>query len=257
MNTPERTQKIVEIPIAGTPYRVVDEDGWRQLMAVGNDASMHCEMLICAPDVMASPYARQMMKALPFPPRLDDILLIGLGGGQQTKFLYRHLPGTRLVTVEIDAAVVDISRTYFMVPENDERLTVVVDDGGSYVAAHPLSCDVMICDGYDHTFNVPDSLAGEQFYQACARALRPGGVMAVNLDRRSDAWRTAHLRLLRRIFGSHLELPVNANQSILLLFKHDREQHHAALLERAQRLDALLELDLASFIGSLGAQAPA
>ncbi|SFV17506.1 methyltransferase domain-containing protein [Pseudoduganella namucuonensis] len=251
MNAPDRIDKIIEIPIAGTPYRVVDEDGWRQLMVMGNDASMHCEMLIRAPDVMASRYARLMMNALPFPPRLDDILLIGLGGGQQTKFLYRYLPGTRLVTVEIDAAVVDISRTYFMVPPDDERLTVVVDDGGRHVAAHPLCCDVLLCDGYDHTFNVPDSLAGEEFYRACERALRPGGVMALNLDRRSDAWRAAHLRLLRRIFDSHLELPVNENQSILLLFKRDREQDYPALLRRAKRLDELLDLDLASFIGSL------
>lgn len=251
MSAPDSIEKIIEIPIAGTPYRVVDEDGWRQLMVVGNDASMHCEMLIRAPDVMASAYARLMMNALPFPPRLDDILLIGLGGGQQTKFLYRHLPATRLVTVEIDADVVDISRNYFKVPPDDERLSVVVDDGGNYIAAHPQCCDVLLCDGYDHTFNVPDSLAGEDFYRACRRALRPGGVMAVNLDRRSDAWRATYLRLLKRIFASHIELPVNQNQSILLLFKEDRERDYLALQQRAQRLDELLDLDLRAFVAGL------
>jgi spermidine synthase len=244
MNAPVMIQ---ELPIHGTPYRIVDLEGFRHLMVNGDDAAMHSKMLLSAPDELVSVYVCFMLYALPFAPRLDDILLIGLGGGQQTKFLHRRLPATRLVTVEIDPDIVRIARTYFNVPADDDRLKVVVDDGGSYIAAHARSCDVLVCDGYDQTFDLPDSLAGEEFYGACERALRPGGVMALNLHCRSDAWRAAHLGLLERIFSSHIEVPVNENQSVLLLFKDEQESDYAAIRQRADALEEILELDLPAF----------
>jgi spermidine synthase len=251
VNAPGHYDKAADIAIEGTPYRILDKDGCRQLMIRGDDASVHSEMLLSAPDVLASAYARLMLNALPFAPRLDDVLLIGLGGGQQARFLYRRLPEARLVAVEADPDMVRIARTWFRLPPDDGRLSVVIGDGGSHVAAHPQCCDVLLCDGYDHTFNVPATLAGEDFYQACRRALRPGGVMAQHLDRRAGTWRASHLRMLQRIFVSHLELPVNESQSVLLLFQDACTRDYAALVQRARRLDALLDLELSAFIGSL------
>jgi spermidine synthase len=242
--------KAVETRIAGTPYRIVDSDGVRRLMTAGDESSRHSEMLLSAPDVLASAYTRVMLNALPFPARLDNILLIGLGGGQQTKFLYRRLPATQLVTVEIDPDIVRIARTWFRLPPDDGRLSVVIEDGGRYIAAHPGCCDVLLCDGYDQGFNVPASLAGEGFYLACRSALRPGGVMALHLDRRSHAWRATHLRVLQRIFAAHAELPVNERQSVLLLFRDEGGPEYAALRQRARYLDRLLDLDLSTFVGN-------
>jgi spermidine synthase len=195
-----------------------------------------------------------MLNALPFPARLDDILLIGLGTGHQTRFLYRHLPATRLVTVETDPDMVRIARTWFKVPPDDARLSVVTDDGCRYLESHAQCCDVLLCNGYDQRFHVPDAMAGEGFYLACLRALRPGGVMALNLDRRCGAWRAAHLRMLGQIFAGHMELPVNENQSVLLLFDDRCERDYATLRQRARRLDMLLGLDLSASIGNVALQ---
>jgi spermidine synthase len=239
-----RDRTSIEILIEGTPYRIVDKNGYRALMVKGNDTAVHSIMLLSAPDVLMMPYTPVMLHALPFSPRLDDILLIGLGGGNLTKFLYRHLPSTRLVAVEIDPHIVDIAHTYFRLPPDDERLSVVVGDGRQYIETHPHCCDVLLCDGYDQTFNVPDSLAGEDFYHACYRALRPGGVIAINLDRRSDAWRAAHLRMLGKIFSSHMEIPILDCQSVLLLFKDLPAESYAARMQRAQNLEASMALGL-------------
>lgn len=249
MDAPDIAEKIIETPIEGTPYRIVDKGGYRSLMAKNNDASAHSQMLLSAPDVLAVPYTRFMLRALPFAPRLDDILLIGLGGGQQAKFLYRHLPATRLMAVEIDPHVVGIARSYFSLPPDDDRLSVVVGDGKDYIEAHPDCCDVLLCDGYDRTFNVPDSLSGENFYRACYRALRPGGVMAVNFDRRSDDWLTAHRRLLRRVFSLRMDLSVMEGQLVVLLFKDEPDEDYTALKQRAQALEERMELGLPAFVG--------
>lgn len=251
MSAPDIEAKIIEIPIDGTPYRVVDWNDSRMLMVKGNNDSIHSVMLLSAPDVLAPPYARVMLHALPFAPRLDDILLIGLGGGDLTKFLYRRLPATRLVAVEIDPHIVGIARSYFKVPPDDERLTVVVGDGRDYIETHSHCCDVLLCDGYDQTFNVPDSLSGEDFYRACYRALRPGGVMAINVDRRSDAWRAAHLHMLSRIFSGQMERPVVEGQSALLLFRDDQGKDYPAIMQRARDLEEMLELELPAAIDGL------
>lgn len=245
-------KKATETPIEGTPYRIVEMNGCRRLMVKGDDRYMHGEMQFRAPDgtpeMLMSSYIGTMLHALPLAPRLDDILLIGLGGGEQTKFLYRRLPATRLVTVEIDPHIVAIARSYFCLPPDDERHSVVTADGRDYIEAHPHSCDVLLCDGYDQTFNIPDSLAGEGFYRSCYRALRPGGVMALNdLHSRSDEWRAAHLQMLGRIFASSLQVRVGEAQSVILLFRSAPDDY-ATLMERACRLEETLGLGLPDFI---------
>ncbi len=237
--------------IEGTPYSIVDRDGLRLLLLAGDDAIILGEMLLGAPDVLVSPYARLMLNALPLAPRLDDIVMIGVGVGQQTRFLHRRLSTTRLVGVDVDPRVFAIARSWFRVPPDDERLSMVVDDGRNYVQTHPESCDVLLCDACDPHGKTADSLTDTAFYVACARALRPGGVMARHMDRRCSHWHAGHLSLLKQVFPHHLELPVDQNQSVLLLFKDGPERDHAALRQRALALDAMLDLDLGSFVGRI------
>lgn len=240
-----------EILIEGTPYRIVDANGYRRLMVLDDPAGVHSTMALAAPDVLVTPYKLAMLRALPLAAAVRDILLIGLGGGQQAKFLRQRLPLARLVAVEVDPRIVQIAHTYFHLAPGDERFRIVVADGLDYVRAHPDSFDLILCDGYDTRFDVPASLAGMAFYRACFRALRSGGVMALNLDRRAATWGSAHLRRLGRIFDAHVEIPVKAYQSVLLLARDALDLSSDALLQRAAVLETALELDLPAFVAGL------
>lgn len=236
--------------IEGTPYRIVEQGGLRRLMMVGDDVATYSEMLLGAPDVLVTATTRLMLNALPFAPRLDDILMIGLGGGQQARLLHRRLAATRLVCVDADPASVHIARSWFGLPPDDARLQVVIGDGEAYVNAHAQCCDLLLCDGYDP--QVPPVLASSGFYAGCHAALRPGGVMALHLDRRCPFWRSEQLRTLQHLFAHHIELPVDQDQSVLLLFRDAAGADAAAVMQRARALDALLDLGLGEFVARLG-----
>lgn len=244
MNASVSTGNISESLIDGTPYKVADVNGYRVLLTAGDETSAHSVMSINEPDALVLPYTRTMLSALALVPRVDDILLIGLGGGQQAKFIYRRLPEVRLVAVEIDHDMVNIARSHFSVPDNDERFSVVTGDGCEYVKTHPHSCEVLLCDGYDKTFNASSSLEGEAFYRACHRALRPGGVMALNLYLRSDAWRAAHLSMIGGIFPAHMEIPLSEEQSVMLFSRDPFDMDYRALMLRVNALEKRLALGL-------------
>lgn len=243
----EFCSRVTEHAIDGTQYRIVDENGYRKLMIQGDDNVHLSTMQFAAPDALVSPYTKNMMKLLVFKPQPRDMVLIGLGGGQQAKFVHRRMPDTRLVAVEIDPAMVRVARAYFGVPPDDERLSVLVGEGGTYIRSHPNSCDVILSDGYDQKSVLPESLSGEDFYHACHRALRAEGIMAVNLYRKERPWCDAHMSMLTQIFPMVMAINTNFDQIVLIVFKELPEFDLSALAERAERLEQCFGLGLADF----------
>ena len=141
-------------------------------------------------------YTRTMFATLLWQPAPAVLGLVGLGGGSQAKFAYRHLPDTRIVAVENNPHVVAL-RGEFGIPDDDERLAVVVDDGFRFVDARPGSFDVLLVDGYDAQ-GIPAELSTQAFYDACRDALTGTGVMTCNLYVRDPE---THVAKLRRAFG--------------------------------------------------------
>lgn len=236
-----------ELIIKGTPYRIVDANGYRLLMVRGNNKTAMSVMRLATPDALV-PYTAAMLMPLPFFAQPKDIVLIGLGGGQQAKFIHNRLPNTRLVALEIDPAIVRIARSCFKLPEDDARLSVLTRDGGAYIHAHPNSCDLILSDGYDQTFSMDSTLTGENFYQACHRALHPGGMMAINLLGKTAAWRATHLRMVRSIFSMDIQLEIADRQFVLLLAKELLHEDVRVLAKRAGELEARLNLGLPRFV---------
>lgn len=178
------------------------------------DGDIQSEMLLSNPDALVLDYARAMMCFALFVPDPRHILMVGLGGGSLAKFCYRHFPGTRITVLEISAEVIAL-RDQFCVPADDARLRIVHTDAADYIGAAPASFDVVLVDGFDAA-GMPEALGSAQFYGACRRALRPGGVLVANIL----AYDPAHDALVTRVrdtFGGRVcDFPGIAGNNHLL-----------------------------------------
>lgn len=163
---------------ARQPQPIVYTDGDRRCLMF-SDGVIQSEMLLSDPDGLALAYTRAIMCFVLFQPAPRDILIVGLGGGSLVKFCLRYLPNARITVLEIDEQVIAL-RSSFAIPPDSERLRVVHIDAAQHIAALEAEVDVLVIDGFD-AHGQPPRLASADFYSACRRALRPAGVVVVNL----------------------------------------------------------------------------
>ncbi|MBK6852453.1 MAG: spermidine synthase [Burkholderiales bacterium] len=126
---------------------------------------------------------------------------LGLGAAALTRHAYGVL-GLRTTAVELNPQVVSACRAWFHLPQDDERLQVVVSDAGAWIAAPERagSIAVLTVDLYDHQAAAP-VLDDAEFYAACHRALEPGGFMTVNLFGRKASFARSAARIAA-VFGA-------------------------------------------------------
>lgn len=237
-------------PPGQATVQISERNGVRYLHLGG--PAVQSAMRIKDPYALELEYTRAMLAFLLFQSEPRDIALIGLGGGSLAKYIHRHLPGSRLTALEINAEVVAAARSYFLLPQDDERLSVLTGDGAAFVRAHPDSQDVLLVDGYDAKRIVED-LASPEFYRACKVLLRPGGVAVFNLWG-SDEYFPRYFDRLSRVFGEHvLQLPAEKKGNIVVFaFRKPLPVTDVThLSHEAHRLGAALGLEFESFVARL------
>lgn len=163
------------------PIEISEQDGVRSLH-FGSEW-IQGSMRIRRPYALELAYTREMMACLLLRPDGEwprRVLLIGLGAGSLAKFIYRHLPQTRITAVEIDTRIAPMAQQYFRLPEDQQRLKVVIADGADYVEQATGRYDAILVDGFG-----PDARAGPldtvKFYAACRARLSPQGLLVCNL----------------------------------------------------------------------------
>lgn len=161
-------------------------DGGRtRTLHLGGTAWVQGTMRLDRPFDIDLDYVQRMMAWLLFvePDEVPErhALQLGLGAAAITKFCHQRL---RMHTsaVEINPEVVAACRHAFHLPPDDERLQVELADAAEYLARSDIvaSADAIQADLYDAQADRP-VLDTPDFYAACRRALRDGGVLTVNL----------------------------------------------------------------------------
>ncbi len=109
------------------------------------------------------------------------VLIIGAGDGGILRRVLQHRSVQRAVMVEIDEAVVRLSREHLPMlggdAWNDPRTDLRIGDGIAHVReADPGTYDVIIVDSTD-PIGVGEVLFTEAFYADCARVLSRGGII--------------------------------------------------------------------------------
>jgi len=232
---------------AGDAGLEVTEERGMRVLHLGSRA-IQSAMRITRPWDLELAYTRAMMGFLMFNSTPQEVLMIGLGGGSLAKFLRKQRPQTRITAVEIDPRVIAAARAHFELPPDDATLAVIEADGALYVRQHPGSADVILLDGFD-AGNQVEALATQTFYAACRRALRPGGVLVVNLWGRDSEFAEYFARLARAFDGEVGWISVQYKTNIIVFAFN--ESGAVARLDAAQpqlaNLSTRYGLDLRGF----------
>lgn len=159
-------------------------------------------MWLSDPTGLALDYTQTMMGFLLFQPQPQRIAMIGLGGGSLAKFCYRHLPDARIEVVEINPHVIAL-REQFLVPADDQRLSIREGDGADFIRGFHAQLDVVLVDGYDRN-GISSRVCSQVFYDDCRDSLRPGGLIAVNLSAAHSYYDTFIERIEQSFGKRHL-----------------------------------------------------
>ena len=108
------------------------------------------------------------------------VLIVGGGDGGMLREVLRHSEVERVVQVEIDASVIELSREFL--PNHsrgafdDPRAELIIADGLEYVNETRERFDIIISDSTDPV-GPGASLFTAAFYKGCRRCLADGGVV--------------------------------------------------------------------------------
>ncbi len=153
-----------------------EEDGFRYLHF--GSPWIQGGMRIKAPYELVLEYPRQMMAVGLFYPDPQYILQLGLGAASLTKFCYRHTRA-QVDVVEVSERVIAASHQWFKLPQEDDRLTVHLDDAKSFIGNRRGydAADWLQVDLYDAEARGPvyDDV---EFYTMCRRAMNKAGAVA-------------------------------------------------------------------------------
>ena len=164
------------LAVRQTPYaelRVVERAGQRYLLLDGGIHTLvRTEDLAPRQEYVA---VAELAAELSGPP--GRALVVGLGGGALARVL--TLDGWRVDAVEIDPGVAAAAREWFR--WRPQYAAVHLDDGRRYLHAARDTFDAIVLDAFGSACVPFHLLTSEAFAEARAR-LRPGGVLALNLE---------------------------------------------------------------------------
>ena len=192
------------------------------------------QMVTGDPHKLLIDYTRTMLGALVFVPAPRLVGMLGLGGGSQAKYCYRHLQQARIEVVENNPHVVALRRR-FRIPDDDARFQVYLDEGARFLHERPGRYDLLLVDGYDET-GIPAALSTQAFYDDCRACLAPRGALAINLYCAEPA---AHVTKLQLAFGEArvlvIDEPRQSNRVAFAWIGDTPQAGDAALSLAAQR----------------------
>jgi spermidine synthase len=161
---------------------------------------------------------------------------LGLGSAALTKFHFKKLK-MDTTAIEINPQVVAACRTWFKLPPDSARLSVILGDAAEVVAHAPFhgTVDALQVDLYDHEAAAP-VLDSAEFYADCRAMLTDEGAMTVNLFGR-DASYERSLDKIRQAFGAEAVWafkPTREGNTIVLAQKTPSHPSRLELLARAE-----------------------
>ena len=189
------------------------------------------------PRLLPAEYTRYLTLALVYPEEVASLLEIGLGGGRTTAYLNLHMPDLAIHSVELDPDVIELAEKYFDL-ETDENFQVTARDGRIHLVRDSTKHDVILVDAYRGPF-VPFHMLTREFYQTTKRRLKPGGVVAQNIEPTTMLFDAA-IATMASVF-ENIDL-YDAGGNVVAIGYDGPPIAQADLMVRAERLQAAHDL---------------
>jgi predicted membrane-bound spermidine synthase len=183
------------VAIAQSAYgelRVVDLHGQRAMLIDGAPHSLIDQQT----GEPAFPYVDVLGLTKRFFAQPGRLLLVGLGAGTVAKVFARD--GWQVQSVEIDPEVTRLARAHFAFGPADGPVDHA--DGRRWLVDHPGLHDLIILDAFGSSA-IPFHLVTSEAFALCKSRLRPGGVLAMNVE--SVGWDDILVRSLAVTVGRH------------------------------------------------------
>lgn len=104
--------------------------------------------------------------------KLDNILVIGLGGGYVPMYLRSKFPNLQIDIIELDSAVVKAAK--YMGFTEDDKMNVIVEDGAKYMKSGKIYDSIIIDLDAEESYNSFD-------FNDVKKCLNTKGVVSINL----------------------------------------------------------------------------
>lgn len=151
-------------------------------MTFGHNRRLYVESVFNTLDEGDLPvtYTRYMSVATAWSANQVRMLQIGLGGGRTSWYMHLHCPDMEITVAELDPEVIALAQRYFRIRPGP-KFVVVASDGRSYLMRNAEPFDLIFIDAYRGPF-VPFHLLTREFYALVKTRLKPGGVVAQNVE---------------------------------------------------------------------------
>lgn len=229
---------------------VSEMDGVRSLY-LGSE-TVQSAMRVKAPYDLELAYSRGMMMFLLFMKQPKDVLMIGLGGGSVAKYIHHFLTEMQTRVVEINPRIIQVARSHFYLPDDDERLEVIEGDGVVYLQENNATADVLLLDIFDSQ-GVPPEMYNQTFFDTCEASLRLDGMMAVNLwgsDKNFDIY----LQRIEQSFHDRVLVLRTGRPGNIVVFgfkRPPRDLRWSTLRVRAKALQENHKIEFLEFVEKL------
>lgn len=140
-------------------------------------------MLLDQPEQPQLEYLRQMRAVAQAArwsgPEARAYLVVGLGGGSLSKALLHDHPNAVVTSIELEPAVVEAARKFFLYKDSERCLTVI-DDARRYLTTTRQKYDLIFLDAFDGV-EVPAPLRTVEFARLLDEHLEDGGAVVANV----------------------------------------------------------------------------
>lgn len=228
---------------------VVDKDGFRHLH-FGSKARQSSVMLSC-PGKLVLCYTKAIMLPLLTLDSVENIMIMGLGGGSLPRFFLKHFPDCQVDVVEKREQIISIAEKFFSFYGTENLSLHCADAFEFFKVPSPQKYDFIIVDIYGGD-TLLKGVNDDVFIASVKNSLRPSGIVAFNLiERPKVRFRQILSKISNQFQGQIVRGQLKKRLNHLIFASKD--PHKIAFsnfhLPKAYELEKTLDVNLMYYLG--------